>query len=73
MSSLNTSASSSRVQLPPVDHVVTGTDLDSEKLLRLTLVRETGKPLGLILSNFVNKSNRSVSRSGSDKSKSRDV
>ena len=66
-----TSASSSRVQLPPVDHVLTGTELDSQELLTLTVARETGKPLGLALSQFVNKSSRSLSRSGSDKSKSK--
>ena len=44
------------MQLPPVDHVVTGTELDSQQLLTLTVARETGKPLGLALSQFVNKS-----------------
>lgn len=65
-----TSASSSRVQLAPVD-VVTGTELDNQELLKFTVVRETGKPLGLALSSTTA---RSVSRSGSksgSKSKSK--
>lgn len=66
-----TSASSSKVQITPLDAVVTGTELDNQELLKFTVVRETGKPLGLALSSTTNRSvSRSSSKSGS-KSKSK--
>ncbi len=59
-----TSASSSRIQLN-ADHadVLTDTELDKYELLKLTVQRQAGKPLGLALAQFTGKPNRSLSRS----------
>jgi len=56
-----TSASSSRIQLNA--DVLTDTELDKYELLKLTVQRQAGKPLGLALAQSTSKPNRSLSRS----------
>merc|ERR1712127_583186 len=65
-----TVASSSRVQLAPSEpELTTGTELDKHDLIRLTVMREPNRNLGLALSQSVNKPSRSASRSSSKSDK----